>query len=177
MVQAVKGSVKVPVAVKLSPFYTSLAHFARRLDEAGADGLVLFNRFYQPDVDPEGLTVERKLQLSDSSELPLRMRWLAILSGRLRASLAVTGGVHSGLDALKAVMTGAHAVQIVSALLRRGPGHLRAVREELSAWLEEHEYESLRQAQGSLNLQACPDPAVYERANYMLMLQSWSSVE
>jgi dihydroorotate dehydrogenase (fumarate) len=177
MVQAVKGSVKIPVAVKLSPFYTSLAHFARRLDDAGADGLVLFNRFYQPDVDPEGLTVERKLQLSDSSELPLRMRWLAILSGRLRASLAVTGGVHTGLDALKAVMTGAHAVQIVSALLRRGPDHLRVVREELSAWLEEHEYDSLRQAQGSLNLQACPDPAVYERANYMLMLQSWSSVE
>jgi dihydroorotate dehydrogenase (fumarate) len=177
MVQAVRGSVKIPVAVKLSPFYTSLAHFARRLDDAGADGLVLFNRFYQPDVDPEGLTVERKLQLSDSSELPLRMRWLAILSGRLRASLAVTGGVHTGLDALKAVMTGAHAVQIVSALLRRGPDHLRVVREELSAWLEEHEYDSLRQAQGSLNLQACPDPAVYERANYMLMLQSWSSVE
>jgi len=177
MVQAVKGSVRIPVAVKLSPFYTSLAHFARRLENAGADGLVLFNRFYQPDVDPEGLTVERRLQLSDSSELPLRLRWLAILSGRLRASLAVTGGVHTGLDALKAVMTGAHAVQIVSALLRQGPDHLRAVRQELSTWLEEHEYDSLRQAQGSLNLLACPDPGVYERANYMLMLQSWSSVE
>jgi dihydroorotate dehydrogenase (fumarate) len=177
MVQAVKRSVKIPVAVKLSPFYTSLAHFARRLDEAGVDGLVLFNRFYQPDVDPEGLNVERRLRLSDPSELPLRLRWLAILSGRLRASLAATGGVHSSLDALKAVMTGAHAVQVVSALLRHGPGHLRVLRQELSAWLEEHEYDSLRQAQGSLNLLACPDPGVYERANYMLLLQSWGSVE
>ena len=176
MVQALKGSVRIPVAVKLSPFYTSLAHFARRLDESGTDGLILFNRFYQPDVNPEELTVERRLALSDSSELPLRLRWLAILSGRTRASLAVSGGVHTGIDALKAIMTGAHAVQMVSALLQCGPGHLRTVRGELEEWLEEHEYDSLAQAQGSLNLLACPDPSVYERANYMLMLQSWSKV-
>jgi dihydroorotate dehydrogenase (fumarate) len=173
MVKAVKASVKVPVAIKLSPFYSSLGHFAKRLDEACADGLVLFNRFYQPDIDAENLQALRALHLSNSSELPLRLRWLAILSGRVKASLAVTGGVHTALDAVKAVMTGAHAVQLVSVLLQRGPGHLRAILDKFEAWLREHEYESVRQMQGSMNLLACPDPGVYERANYMLMLQSW----
>jgi len=146
---------------------------AARLDEAGADGLVLFNRFYQPDIDVDDLQVSRTLHLSDSSELPLRLRWLAVLSGRVSASLAITGGVHTALDAVKAVMTGAHAVQMVSALLRNGPAHLKAVRAEMEWWMEEHEYESLSQMRGSMNLLACPDPKVYERANYMLMLQSW----
>ena len=177
MVQAVKGAVKIPVAVKLSPFYTSFAHFAGRLDDAGANALVLFNRFYQPDVDVEELQVRRALHLSSSSELPLRLRWLAMLSGRLRASLAVTGGVHTATDAIQAVMTGAHAVQLVSALLRRGPEHLGRLRREAEQWMEEHEYHSLRQMQGSMNLQACPDPRVYERANYMLMLQSWRAAK
>lgn len=173
MVKAVKKAVRIPVAVKLSPFYTAPAHFAKRLDQAGADGLVLFNRFYQPDIEPDGLQAVRALHLSTSSELPLRLRWLALLSGRLRASLAATGGVHTSLDAVKAVMAGAHAVQLVSALLQRGPHYLAALREKFVAWMEEHEYESVRQMQGSMNLEACPDPAAYERANYMLILQSW----
>jgi dihydroorotate dehydrogenase (fumarate) len=173
MVQAVKGGVKIPVAVKLSPFYTSLAHFTRRLDEAGADGLVLFNRFYQPDIDVEELQVKRSLHLSESTELNLRLRWLALLSGRVRASMAVTGGVHTALDAVKAIMTGAHAVQMVSALLQRGPDYLKTMRRELEQWLVDHEYHSLRQMQGNMNLLACPDPKVYERANYMLVLQGW----
>jgi dihydroorotate dehydrogenase (fumarate) len=173
IVRDLKRALHIPVAVKLSPFFTSLAHFASRLDNAGADALVLFNRFYQPDIDAEELEVSRTLHLSDSSELPLRLRWLAVLSGRVSASLAVTGGVHSALDAVKAVMTGAHAVQMVSALLRGGPGYLKTVRAEMAAWIEAHEYDSLAQMQGSMNLLACPDPQVYERANYMLMLQGW----
>jgi dihydroorotate dehydrogenase (fumarate) len=135
---------------------------------------VLFNRFYQPDIDPEGLTVVPSLQLSRSSELPLRLRWLAILSGRVRASLAATGGVHDGTDAIKAVMAGADVVQMVSALLVRGPEHLARVRHDLALWLEEHEYDSLAQARGSMNLVGCPDPAAYERANYMMILQGWT---
>ena len=173
MVKAVREAVRIPVAVKLSPYYTSLAHFTGQLDEAGADGLVLFNRFYQPDIDVEELQVRRQIHLSTSAELPLRLRWLALLSPKVKASLAVSGGVHTTLDVVKAVMTGAHAVQLVSCLLKRGPAHLATLKGELTQWLEEHEYDSLRQMQGSMNLEACPDPAVYERANYMLMLQSW----
>lgn len=173
MLGAVKGTVTIPVAVKLSPFYTSLPNFARRLREAGTDGLVVFNRFYQPDVDPETLEVVHALRLSDSSELLLRLRWLAILSADFAGSLAVTGGVHTALDAVKAVMCGAHAVQMVSALLQHGPGHLAKVKTELQAWLEENEYESLRQMQGSMNLAHCPDPAAFERGNYMHVIQSW----
>jgi len=173
MVRAVNRAIRIPVAIKLSPFYASFAHFARRLDMAGPAGLILFNRFYQPSIDIEELEVRRELQLSSSSELPLRLRWLAILSGRINASLAVTGGVHTVHDVIQSVMAGAHAVQIVSALLRNGPAVLAQLREELSRWLEEHAYESVRQMQGSMNLFACPDPQAYERANYMLMLQSW----
>ena len=173
-VREVKRTVRIPVAVKISPYFSALAHFAARLDAAGADGIVLFNRFYQPDIDPEALTVVPSLQLSRSSELPLRLRWLAILSGHVRASLAATGGVHDGTDAIKAVMAGAHAVQMVSALLVRGPEHLARVRHDLVRWLEEHEYDSLAQARGSMNLVGCPDPAAYERANYMMILQGWT---
>lgn len=173
MLRSVRRAVSMPIAVKLSPFYTSLAHFAHRLEEAGASGLVLFNRFYQPGIDIEELEVARRLHLSDSSELPLRLRWLAILSGRLQASLAVTGGVHTADDVIQSLMTGADAVQMVSALLLHGPAHLATLRAQLEEWLESHEYDSLRQLQGSMNLLHCPDPAAYERANYMLMLQSW----
>jgi dihydroorotate dehydrogenase (fumarate) len=173
MVNAVRAAVKVPLAVKLSPFYTALGHFARRLDETGVNGLVLFNRFYQPEIDIEELQVRRALHLSHSSELPLRQRWLAILSGRVKASLAVSGGVHTVVDVIQSVMAGAHAVQMVSVLLQRGPGHLAVLRQELTRWLEEHEYDSLRQMQGSMNLASCPDPRAYERANYMMMLQGW----
>ena len=175
ILRKVKASVTIPVAVKLSPFFGSFAHMAAQLDGLGADGLVLFNRFYQPDIDIETLEVVPRLQLSDSSELLLRLRWLAILSGHLRASLAVTGGVHTAVDAIKAVMAGAHAVQLVSALLQHGPEHLKTVREEMVRWMEEHEYHSLRQMHGSMNLTRCPDPAAFERANYMRVLQSWRS--
>jgi dihydroorotate dehydrogenase (fumarate) len=173
MLRSVKSGVGIPVAVKLSPFYTSLPHFARRLDEAGVDGLVLFNRFYQPDIDPDNLETERHLFLSSSSELPLRLQWLALLSGRLKASLAVTGGVQGARDAVKALMAGADAVQMVSALLRSGPEYLKRVRQETIAWMQDHEYESLAQMKGSMSLESCPDASVYQRANYMLMLQSW----
>jgi dihydroorotate dehydrogenase (fumarate) len=159
--------------VKLSPFYSSLAHFAAQLEQAGADGLVLFNRFYQPDIDPDALQVARSLHLSTSAELPLRLRWLGVLSGRARASLAVSGGVHTALDGIKSVMAGAHAVQVVSVLLARGPSYLRVLREETQAWMERHEWTSLRAMRGNMNLARCPDPAVYERANYMLILQGW----
>ena len=171
--EAVKGAVSIPVAVKLSPFFSSFASLAWRLDSAGVAGLVIFNRFYQPDIDVEALDVLPTVRLSDSGDLLLRLRWLAILSGRVKASLAVTGGVHTALDAIKAVMTGAHAVQMVSALLRRGPEHLRRVREEMAQWMEEHGYESLRQMQGSMSLGRSPNPAALERSNYMRVLQSW----
>jgi dihydroorotate dehydrogenase (fumarate) len=173
MLRAVKRAIRIPVAVKLSPFYSALGHLARELDRAGADGLVLFNRFYQPDIDVEELEVQHRLHLSDSIEVLLRLRWLAILSGRIGASLAVTGGVHTALDAVKAVMCGAHGVQMVSALLERGPEHLGAVRAKMAEWLEEHEYESLAQMQGSMGLLRCPEPRAYERTNYMELLQSW----
>ena len=169
----VKRNVKIPVAVKLSPFFSSLPHFARQMDELKVDGLVLFNRFYQPDIDLENLEVEPKLHLSDSAELLLRLRWLAVLSGRVKASLAVTGGVHTPEDAIKALMAGAHAVQIVSALLKRGPQYLRELKKGLEQWLEQHEYESVQQLQGSMSLQKCPDPAAFERANYMRVLTGW----
>ena len=173
VVRLVKQAVTVPVAVKLSPFFSSLPHLARQLDTLGADGLVLFNRFYQPDIDPEALEATPRLNLSTSDELLLRVRALATLSGRVGASLAATGGVHNALDALKAVMAGAHAVQMVAALLHHGPQALRQVRDELAAWLEDHEYESLRQAQGSMSLERCPDPGAFERGNYMRVLQTW----
>ena len=173
VVAAVREAVKIPIAVKLSPFYSSLAHLARRIDLAGANGLVLFNRFYQPDIDAENLEVEPRLYLSSPSELLLRLRWLAVLSGQLSCSLAVTGGVHSALDAVKAVMAGAHAVQMVSVLLRRGPETLARVRQELAQWLEEHGYESLHQMQGSMGYGRGANPAAFERSNYMRILQSW----
>jgi dihydroorotate dehydrogenase (fumarate) len=173
MVRAVVNAVEIPVAVKLSPFFTALAHFARCLDDAGAKGLVLFNRFYQPDIDPEELEVVPVLHLSDSQELLLRLRWLAILSERITSHLAVTGGVHNGLDAVRAIMAGADAVQMVSALLRNGPEHLKTVREEVVRWMEERKYDSIGQMQGSMDLLRCPDPTEFERGNYLRVLQSW----
>ncbi len=173
MLTSVKGYTKLPIAIKLSPFYTSLASFAARLANARADGLVLFNRFYQPDIDVEELEVAHRLELSSSSELLLRLRWLAILSAQLEVSLGVSGGVHGMLDALKAIMAGADAVQLVSEILKHGPRRFGEIRAELVRWLEEHDYESLRQAKGSMNLSRCPDPGVYERANYLRVLSSF----
>lgn len=134
---------------------------------------MLFNRFYQPDIDPDALSAVPRLHLSDPHELLLRLRWLAILSGRIRASLSATGGAHSALDALKAVMAGAHSVQMVAALLIHGPEHLRLVRRDLVQLLEERDYESLQQAQGSMSLERCPDPDAFERGNYMKILHTW----
>lgn len=173
MVRAVAGAVMIPVAVKLSPFYTSIASFATQVEEAGADGLVLFNRFYQPDLDIEELEVKTGLRLSDSSELLLRLRWLAILSGKVKASLAVTGGVHSAVDVVKAIMCGADTVQVVSALLRHGPYYLKFILDDLTRWLEEHEIDSLDEIRGNMSLERCPDPRQFERTNYMKVLSSW----
>ncbi len=177
MAAAVKTEVKIPVAVKLSPFHTALASFALRLDQAGVNGLVLFNRFYQPDIDIVALEVDRTLHLSTPEELPLRLRWLAILSGKVRPSLAASGGVHSAQDAIKAIMAGAHTVQIVSALLRHGPDYLRLIYDELVGWMGEHGYTSIREMRGTMSLAKCPDPAAYERANYLHILQSWRGWE
>ena len=174
LVRAVRGHVTMPLAVKLSPFYTSLPNFARRLEAAGADGLVLFNRFYEPDIDVRNQQVVRALSLSSSSELLPRLHTLAIVSASVRISLAATGGVHSGLDALKAVMCGADAVQMVSALLAQdGVEHLAVVRAQLAAILEGSEYDSIAQVKASMSVSRCPDPKAYERLNYMQILQNW----
>jgi dihydroorotate dehydrogenase (fumarate) len=158
IVQGVKKSVTIPVSVKLSVFYSSLSNLARKLDDFQVDGLVLFNRFYQPDINIENLEVESSLQLSDSSELLVRLRWLAILAGNVKGSLCASGGVHTPQDAIKALMAGANAIQVVSALLKNGPDYLAKLRQGMVAWLEEHEYESITQMIGSMSLQNCPNP-------------------
>jgi len=173
LMSELRKDLDIPVAVKLSARYSSIAHLAHRLDQAGADGLILFNRLYQPDIDIETLEVTRRLTLSSSDELFMRLRWLAILFGKVEAGLAVTGGVHTTADAIKAVMAGADAVQVVSALLEKGPGHLTALRDGMARWMEEKEYESLAQMKGSMSLDRSPDPYAFERANYMHVLQSW----
>lgn len=175
IVRRVTSSVGIPVAIKLSPYYSSLANLAHRLDRAGIAGLVLFNRFYQPDIDPVELQVVPALRLSDSSELLLRLRWMAILHGRIDASLAVSGGVHSGIDAIKSVMAGASAVQLVSCLLRHGPGRLRYILHEMTTWMEENEHDSLAAMRGNMSLFRCPDPQAFERGNYTRVLQSWDA--
>lgn len=175
IVRTVKAGVKIPVAVKLSPFFSSLAHFAKGLEEAGADGLVLFNRFYQPDIDLEELEVLPKLDLSTPEELRLRLRWLAILFGQVKLPLACSGGVHSGNDAAKAILAGADVVQAVSALLKHGPAQIRTILSGLEKWMQEKEYESVSQMRGALSLQNCPDPSAFERANYLKILQLWKT--
>jgi dihydroorotate dehydrogenase (fumarate) len=173
ILKAVKKAISIPVAVKLSPFFSSVSHLASQLDEAGADGLVLFNRFYQPDIDIEALEAVPSLHLSDSSELLLRIHWLAILAGQVKASLAATGGVHTGVDAVKAIMAGASAVQVVSRLLEDGPDRLLTIVQGLKHWMEEHDYESIEQMRGSMSLQKSPNAGAFERGNYMKVLRSW----
>ncbi|MBL8727495.1 MAG: dihydroorotate dehydrogenase-like protein [Planctomycetes bacterium] len=173
IVQRVTESLRIPVAVKLSPFYTALVHFALRLEHAGADGLVLFNRFFEPDVDLEALEMKTHLELSQRSELLLRLRWLGLLSGQLRVGLAVSGGVQTATDAIKAMMCGAHAVQLVTALLRGGMGRIAVLCDEVSQWLRDHDYESLRQMRGSMDSSRTPDPKAFERVNYMRTLQTY----
>jgi dihydroorotate dehydrogenase (fumarate) len=173
VVRSVRKAVSIPVAVKLSPFYSSFGNFVWQIDNAGVNALVLFNRFYQPDLDIENLDILPVVRLSNSSELLLRLRWLAILFGKVTADMAVTGGVHTATDAVKAIMAGASACQMVSALLRHGPAYLKTLHDELVRWMEEHEYESLQQMQGSLSLQRVPNARAYERANYAKILQTW----
>ena len=175
IVRTVKASITIPLAVKLSPFFTSLAHFAKVLEGAGADALVLFNRFYQPDLDIEALDVEPSLSLSSPATLRLRLRWLALLHSHLGIPMTVSGGVHTAEGAVKATMAGATGIQMVSALLMHGPERLRAVHQDLVKWMEEHEYESLDQMRGSLSLLKCPNPQAFERANYMRVLAGWKA--
>ena len=173
LVELVRKNVNIPIAVKLSPFFSSLPNFVRRLLSAGANGVVLFNRFYQPDINIEDLDTESVLVLSSPSELRLRLRWLAILSAKVETSYSATGGVHSAEDVVRAIMAGANSVQMVSALLRNGPEYLGTVLANLSQWLEEHEYESVTQMRGTMNLKHCPDATAFERANYLRILKSW----
>lgn len=170
----VKEIVKIPVAVKLSPFFTAVGNLAHQLDVAGADGLVLFNRFYQPDIDVRAVAAAPQLELSTSSELLLRLRWLAILHGRVRASLVATGGVSLPNDGIKAILAGAHAVQMVSAILRYGPSYLVVMREGLAHWMESHGCNTLDEVRGRVSLQQSADPSAFERANYIRTLQSWN---
>jgi dihydroorotate dehydrogenase (fumarate) len=174
VVRLVRGAIDIPLAVKLSPFLSATAHFARRVVEAGADGLVLFNRFYQPDIDLETLDVLPKVELSDPRELRLPLRWLAILRPQLpTTSLAATTGVHSGLDAAKALLVGADVAMMTSALLRHGPAHFARVEAELVAWLTENDYASVEQLRGSISLGRATDPTGFERANYLRTLASY----
>ena len=174
LVSHVKASVRIPVAVKLGPYFTSFAHMATRLDAAGADAIVLFNRFYQPDFDLESLEVVPNLVLSDSSELRLRLHWTALLYNRIRPDLAITGGIHTAEDVVKGVMAGARSTMMTSALLRHGIKYLEKVEEDLIEWMEVHEYESIRQMRGSMSSQSVAEPAAFERANYMKVLSSYS---
>ncbi len=167
----VKRSVRIPVAVKLAPLFTAFAHFAKQLDAAGADGIVVFTRFGRADIDVNELEIVRSTPLSDSADLLIRLRGAAALSGRIKASIAVTGGIHTGLDVIKATMAGAHATQMVSALLRNGPNHVRRVRDEVEAWMVEHEWPSLGEMRGNMSLGKIPDPAAYERANFRMALR------
>ena len=171
IVREVKRKLGIPVAVKLSPLLTAFAHFARQLDAAGTDGIVLFNRFHKVDIDVLEFEVLRTLELSTSADLDLRLRGTAVLAGRVKASLAITGGVHTALDVVKATMVGAHVTQMVSALLKNGPRHLRKIRAELEAWMEENEWNSLDEMRGNMSFERVPDPAAYERAIFRMMLK------
>ncbi|HTG47341.1 MAG TPA: dihydroorotate dehydrogenase-like protein [Actinomycetota bacterium] len=175
LVAAVRSSVSIPLAVKVGPFFSSMANMAHRLVEAGADGLVLFNRFLQPDIDLETLEVVPTLHLSTSAELLLGLRWIAILRGQLDGSLAATTGVHTPEDALKMLLAGADVTMMASALFRNGPGHLGTMREGITSWLEEHGYDSLEQMKGSVRQDAVADPVAFSRSNYMKMLVDFSS--
>jgi len=167
ILHAVKSAVHIPVAVKLSPFFSNMAYMAKRLERGGADGLVLFNRFYQPDIDLDELEIRPNVLLSTPQALRLPLTWIGILYGRVRTSLAGTSGVHSADDVIKLLLVGAHVTMLCSALLQEGVSHLRFVEHELSEWLEVHEYESVAQMQGSMSQLRCPDPSAFERAQYM----------
>jgi dihydroorotate dehydrogenase (fumarate) len=175
ILRELKGHVSVPIVMKLSSQFSSPIHFAKRLEAAGADGIALFNRFYQPDIDLETLEVLPKLELSTSAEALLRVRWTALLYGRTNLSLAVTGGFHQTPDVLKALLAGADVVHLCSVLLKHGVGRLTEIMAELEQWLVEHEYDSINQLKGSVSQQHAIDPSAYERANYVQVLDSYSS--
>ncbi|MGZ6320492.1 MAG: dihydroorotate dehydrogenase-like protein [Ktedonobacterales bacterium] len=172
LVGDVCAHVSIPIAVKLSPFFTALPHMARRLVASGAGGLVLFNRFYQPDFDLEALEVVPSLELSTSQELRLPLRWIAMLYGRVNADFALTTGVHSATDAVKAVMAGASVAMMASELIANGIGRMAEIRADLDHWLDEHEYESVTQMKGSMSQRGVAEPGAFERANYMKVLNS-----
>jgi dihydroorotate dehydrogenase (fumarate) len=176
ILREVKRSVSLPVAIKLSPYFSSTANMAKRLVDEGANGLVLFNRFYQPDIDLETLKVEPRLVLSNSSELRLPLRWVAILYGRIMADLAITTGIHTSQDVLKALMAGAKVTMMASELLQNGIRRINVILDELRQWMDEHEYESVAQMIGSISQQHCAEPAAFERANYMKMLASYRPI-
>jgi dihydroorotate dehydrogenase (fumarate) len=173
ILQAVKSEVSIPVTVKLSPFFSNFANMAKRLDEAGANGLVLFNRFYQPDINLETLEIQPNILLSTPMAMRVPLRWVAILYGRIQASLAATSGVHRATDVLKVLMAGADVAMLCSTLLRHGVKHIADVEKDLVAWLEEHEYESVTQLKGSLSQKNCADPSAFERAQYMRAISSY----
>ena len=170
---SIKAQLKIPVAVKLSPFFTNFAQFARRLDQHGADGLVLFNRFYQPDIEIETLEISPNVLLSMPMAMRLPMRWIALLYGRIGANLAATSGVHRATDALKMLMAGADVTMLCSVLLRRGIPHIAVIEREMREWMEEHLYDSVEQLKGSMSQKNCPDPTAFERAQYMRALSSY----
>jgi dihydroorotate dehydrogenase (fumarate) len=176
IVKAVKKAVSIPVAVKISPFFSNLANMARRLDQAGANGLVLFNRFYQPDIDLEELEIRPNVLLSTPQALRLPLTWIGILYGRVQASLAGTSGVHDPRDVIKLLLVGANATMMCSALLRNGINHLRYVEDGVLEWMRKHEYESVQQMQGSMSQLRCPDPGAFERAQYMRAVKSLQHV-
>ena len=174
LVAMVKSSLRIPVAVKIGAYFSSLAHMAKRLDQAGADALVLFNRFYQPDFDIEQLEVTPRLALSQSQELLLRLHWVAIIYGRMQSDLAITGGVHTAEDVIKSMMAGAKVAMMTSVLLQKGIRHASSVLADLVRWMEEHEYQSIQQMQGSMSYRSSPNPAAFERVNYMRTLSSYA---
>lgn len=175
LVSSIRQRLSIPLAVKLSPFFTALPNFAKKLVQAGANGLVLFNRFYQPDFDLENLEVVPHLVLSDSNELRLPLRWIAILYGKIQADLALTGGVHSAEDMLKSLMAGANAVMVASEFLQNGIDQATKLLIDMQSWMETHEYVSVKQMKGSMSQQAVADPATFERVNYMKVLSSYTN--
>lgn len=171
--KSIKENISIPVAIKLSPFFTSMSNMARRLDHAGADALVLFNRFYQPDLDLDKLEVVPNLVLSTNWEMRLPLRWIAILHGHVKASLAATSGIHSYQDVLKIMMAGGNIAMMCSELLRNGVGRISEILNQMEVWMDENEYESIKMMQGSMSQKSVQEPAAFERANYMKALQSY----
>jgi dihydroorotate dehydrogenase (fumarate) len=177
IITSIKAQVNIPVAVKLSPFFTNFSHFARRVDRSGADALVLFNRFYQPDIEIENLEISPNVLLSTPMAMRLPMRWIAMLHGRIGASLAATSGIHRATDALKMLMAGADVTMLCSVLLRRGIEHIQVIEREMREWMEEHMYDSIEQLRGSMSQKKCPDPAAFERAQYMRALTTYPAAD